>query len=35
MLATGRSREEIETIVREDPFVARGLAERAADMPKR
>jgi uncharacterized protein YciI len=45
ILATGRSREEIETIVSEDPFVARGLADvrviefrasqRAADMPKR
>jgi uncharacterized protein YciI len=27
ILAVGGSREEIETIVREDPFVARGLAE--------
>jgi uncharacterized protein YciI len=27
ILAVGRSREEIEAIVREDPFVARGLAE--------
>ena len=27
ILAVGRSLEEIETIVREDPFVARGLAE--------
>jgi uncharacterized protein YciI len=45
ILAAGRSREEIEAIVREDPFHARGLAEfrviefrasqHAADMPKR
>jgi uncharacterized protein YciI len=27
ILAGGASREQIETIVREDPFVARGLAE--------
>ena len=27
ILAVGGSREEIEAIVREDPFVARGLAE--------
>jgi uncharacterized protein YciI len=27
ILAVGSSRNEIETIVREDPFVARGLAE--------
>ena len=27
ILATGASREEIETIVRQDPFVARGLAD--------
>jgi uncharacterized protein YciI len=27
ILAVGKSRQEIETIVREDPFVARGLAE--------
>ena len=26
ILATGESREQIEAIVREDPFVARGLA---------
>ena|SRR5438093_7843316 len=27
ILAVGASREEIETIVRQDPFVARGLAD--------
>jgi uncharacterized protein YciI len=27
VLAVGRSREEVEAIVREDPFVARGLAD--------
>ena len=27
ILATGESREEIEAIAREDPFVARGLAD--------
>ena len=27
ILATGASREEIETIARQDPFVARGLAD--------
>jgi uncharacterized protein YciI len=27
ILAVGRSREEIETIIRQDPFVARGLAD--------
>ena len=27
ILAVGRNRQEIETIVQEDPFVARGLAE--------
>jgi uncharacterized protein YciI len=45
IVATGRSRDEIETIVRADPFVVRGLADvrviefrasqRADDMPKR
>jgi uncharacterized protein YciI len=45
IVATGATREEIEAIVREDPFVARGLAEyrivefrasqRAGDMPER
>jgi uncharacterized protein YciI len=45
ILAAGKSREEIEAIMREDPFCARGLAEvrivefrasqRAEDMPKR
>ena len=45
ILATGKSRQEIEGIVREDPFVQQGLAEfrviefrasqRADDMPKR
>ena len=45
IVATGRSRDEIETIVQADPFVARGLADvrviefrasqRADDMPKR
>jgi uncharacterized protein YciI len=45
ILAVGKSREEIETIVREDPFHAHGLAEfriiefrasqRADDIPKR
>ena len=44
-LATGTDREQIEAIVREDPFVARGLAEYriiqfrasqvAPDLPKR
>jgi uncharacterized protein YciI len=27
ILAVGKDREEVEAIVREDPFVARGLAE--------
>ena len=27
ILAVGRNRQEIETIVQEDPFVARGLAD--------
>ena len=45
ILAVGKSRQEIESIVGEDPFVARGLADfriiefrasqRAGDMPKR
>ena len=45
IVATGRSRDEIETIVQADPFVARGLADvrviefrasqLADDMPKR
>lgn len=45
IVATGRSRDEIEMIVQADPFVARGLADvrviefrasqRADDMPKR
>lgn len=45
ILARGGSRQEIETIVQEDPFVGRGLAEfrivefrasqKAGDMPKR
>lgn len=45
ILATGSSREEVETLMREDPFVSRGLAEfrviefrasqRADDIPKR
>ena len=45
ILATGKSREEVEGIVQEDPFVQHGLAEfrviefrasqRADDMPKR
>jgi uncharacterized protein YciI len=45
ILATGKSREDIEAIVREDPFCARGLADvriiefrasqRADDMPSR
>jgi uncharacterized protein YciI len=45
ILAVGRDRAEIETIVRQDPFVARGLAEYrviefrasqcADDMPQR
>jgi uncharacterized protein YciI len=45
ILATGKSRDEIEAIVREDPFVAHGLADfrvvefrasqRADDVPKR
>ena len=44
IVATGGSRDEIEALVREDPFVARGLAEfrviefrasqRAKDLPK-
>ena len=45
IVAVGKSRQEIETIVREDPFVARGLADfriiefrasqRAQDIPTR
>ena len=45
ILAVGESRESVEAIVGEDPFVARGLADyriiefrasqRAADIPKR
>jgi uncharacterized protein YciI len=45
ILAVGKSREEVETIVREDPFHAHGLADfriiefrasqRADDVPKR
>ena len=45
ILAVGKSREEIENIVREDPFVSRGLADyriiefrasqRATDVPER
>ena len=45
ILATGASRQEIEAIVREDPFCKKGLAEfrviefrasqRAEDVPKR
>ena len=45
ILATGANRQEIETIVREDPFCKKGLAEfrviefrasqRADDVPKR
>ena len=45
IIATGRDRAQLEAIVREDPFVANGLADyrliefrasqRAADMPKR
>jgi len=45
ILATGGTREEIEALMREDPFVARGLAEvrvvefrasqRAGDLPER
>jgi uncharacterized protein YciI len=45
ILAVGASRQEIETIVREDPFVTRGLADvrivefrasqRATDIPQR
>ena len=45
ILALGKSRDEIEAIMREDPFCARGLADvrviefrasqRADDMPKR
>ena len=45
ILAVGRSREEIETIIKEDPFCARGLADfriiefrasqRAEDISKR
>jgi uncharacterized protein YciI len=45
ILATGASRDEIETIIREDPFCKKGLAEfriiefrasqRAEDVPKR
>ena len=27
ILAVGKSRDEIETIIREDPFLARGLAD--------
>jgi len=45
IVAVGENREQIEAIIREDPFCKRGLAEfritefrasqRAADMPKR
>src|SRR5262245_39882793 len=45
ILAVGKSRDEIETIVREDPFCTRGLADfriiefrasqKAGDMPQR
>ena len=45
IVATGGTREEIETLMREDPFVVRGLAEvrvvefrasqRAPDLPAR
>lgn len=45
IMATGANRQEIETIVREDPFCKKGLAEfrviefrtsqRAVDVPKR
>ncbi|MET0594854.1 MAG: YciI family protein [Polyangiaceae bacterium] len=45
ILATGESREEIETLIKEDPFCSRGLADfriiefrasqSAPDMPKR
>jgi uncharacterized protein YciI len=45
ILCTGESREEVEALIAEDPFVARGLAsyrviefrvsQRATDMPKR
>ena len=45
ILATGGTREEIEALMRQDPFVARGLAEvrvvefrasqRARDLPER
>jgi uncharacterized protein YciI len=45
IIATGASKAEIEALVREDPFVARGLAEfrvvefrasqRARDLPER
>lgn len=45
IIATAKSRDEIEAIVREDPFVARGLAgfrivefrasQRAEDLPDR
>jgi uncharacterized protein YciI len=45
ILATGGTRDEIEALVREDPFVARGLADfrviefrasqRARDLPER
>ena len=45
ILAAGKSRDEIQAIIEEDPFVARGLAEfriiefrasqKADDMPKR
>ena len=45
IIASGGSRAEIETLVREDPFIARGLADfrvvefrasqRVADLPKR
>ena len=45
ILAVGRNRQQIETIIKEDPFVTNGLADyrviefrasqRAPDMPKR
>jgi uncharacterized protein YciI len=45
ILAAGKSREEMEAIIREDPFVVRGLADfrivqfkasqRADDLPRR
>jgi uncharacterized protein YciI len=45
ILAVGKSRQEIEAIIREDPFIEQGLAEcrviefrasqRAEDIPKR